>query len=368
VQINRIKGFEILTSENIKILFLVMYHVLFAYFAFFFILKKGGDAMHYWFIGENLSEKDWQNFFKPGTDTVRWLVFPLVKYFHFPFWSGFLIFSLFSSLGVVLLYQIMKEISGRNAMLKFFSIVLLLLPNLHFWSSLIGKEAVLLPFFVLIVFKLKTKEYFSPVIFGTVLFVSLIRPHVGFVLILSYILSLLFVIKTTTKLKIILITVFVAFTIILAVILVNIQNFDAGLPSILQKYEIHIRFFRKTHAYVPLDQYGIVLKIFTFYFRPLPLEKEGFLYTIISFENLILLLFSILIFFFSVKYFKILHTEILFVFPIILLLLFALMYVFAYANYGIIIRTKMMILPFLYVLILTVLSNAFSNYRKPHMS
>lgn len=337
---------------------LIFYHLLFSFAAFHFVSTNGGDAKNYWFLNEHIARKNWQDFFYPGTDIVRWITFPFVKYFHFPFWSGFFVFSLFSSLGLVLLYRLMADISADHRVLKYYSAILLLLPNIHFWSSFIGKEALLLPFFVLIILKLKTEKYFSPVIFGAFFFIALVRPHVAFVLILSYVLSLLIVIKSAMKDKLMLIGILGVCTVLCTVILFQIQNFDGGFQRIIKKYDTHIQYFKQTDAYVPLDQYGFLMKIFTFYFRPLPFEKAGWGYGIVSFENAILLLFFVGTSLCTMRYIKILCKQILFVFPVILLLLFASMYVFAYANYGIIIRTKMMVLPFLYVLILTIISSA----------
>ncbi|MBD8084621.1 hypothetical protein [Chryseobacterium caseinilyticum] len=257
----------------------------------------------------------------------------------------------------------MIEISEDNRILKYFTALLLLLPNLHFWSSVIGKEALLLPFLVLIIFEVHRKRYFSLFIFVALFFIALVRPHVAFVLLLSYTLSLLLVIKSSIKYKMILIGGFGLCAILFSVLLVRIQNFDGGFQRVLKKYDAHIQYFKSTDAYVPLDQYGISMKIFTFYFRPLPLEKAGLRYGIISFENAVLLLLSLVTAYYSLKFFKILYTQILFIFPAILLLLLALMYVFAYANFGIIMRAKMMVLPFLFVLILTVMSTAVSHQK-----
>lgn len=348
-------------DDKTKRVILVVYHLLFSVAAFYLISEKGGDAQNYWFLNENLSEKNWQDFFRPGTDVVKWIAFPLVKYFHLPFWAGFIFFSLISSLGVLLLYKVMMEISGNSKILNYFSVVLLLLPNFHFWSSIIGKEALLLPFLILIIFKLHRKQYFSPFIFGALFFIGLIRPHVAFILMLSYILSLLIVIKSAMKYKLMLLIVLGICTVVFTAILVRIQNFEGGVARVLHKYNTHMQYFKKTDAYVPMDQYGLPLKIFTFYFRPLPFEKTGLGYVIVSWENAVLFLFSLGTGFFALKFFKTLSKQILFVFPTILLLFIALMYVFAYANYGIISRTKMMTLPFLFILMLTVMSAAFSK-------
>lgn len=90
------------------------------------------------FSDKDLSAFSWIDFLKPGTDVVKFLSFPLVKFFNLPFWSGFphLQSAQFCRRADSLpIYCI----AGSNVKLHVLVLVLMLLPNLHFWTSLIGK-------------------------------------------------------------------------------------------------------------------------------------------------------------------------------------------------------------------------------------
>ena len=320
--------------------------------------------MRYWFVGENLSESSWLSFLNPGTDVVKIFTFPLVKYFHLPFFIGFFIFSIISAFGVYQLWKILENLADGNKSLVLISALLMLLPNLHFWTSLIGKEALIFPLLIFFLNDIQRKKYFSLKLFLSIIFIAVIRPHVAFVLVLSYVLSLLLTEKMTKNTKLFLISGFLVSTGIFTFLLTQLHQFTKSFERIIQLYKAHIRVFKKTDGYVPLDEYALPYKIFTFYFRPLPLEKEGLFYHVISIENFLLLMIFGVTTYFSIKYFRSLKKRMLFVFPIVFLLFFALMYVYAYANYGIIMRTKIMAIPFLYVLFLTVGQLAFIKNKE----
>lgn len=340
---------------------LLAYHLIFAWVGYQYILTHHGDAERYWFLLQDLSGSSWTDFLKPGTDVVKFLTFPLVKFFNLPFWSGFLLFSLISFAGVLILYRNLMRIAGAHIKLQVLVLVLMLLPNLHFWTSLIGKEALILIPVTVFCAEINRKRYFSMLLVVSVMAVAVIRPHVAFVLSLSYVLALLFTFPLSLKRKGLVLGGLAVGTGFFTLLLTRLQDFSGGFQRVLQKYEAHIRYFKTTDGYVALDQYPLPYKFFTFWFRPLPFEKEGWLYGVISIENAVLLVSSFFVAFYSVKHFSILKKRMLFVFPVIMLTFLTLMYVYAYANYGIIMRTRVMAVPFLYLLILEVFSISLSR-------
>lgn len=333
---------------------LLVYHLVFAWVGFQYILANGGDAQRYWFLGQDLSASLWTDFLKPGTDVVKFLTFPLVKFFDLPFLAGFLIFSLLSFAGVLILYRTLMRIAVRNEKLQILVVVLMLLPNFHFWTSVIGKEALIFIPLTIFCAELSRKRYFSVWLIISLLAVAVIRPHVAFVLSLSYVLALVFTFPLSLKRKAMVLGGLALMTGLFTWLLTSLQDFSGGFQRVLQKYEAHIRHFKTTDGYVPLDRYPLPYKFFTFWFRPLPFEKEGWLYGVISIENTVLLVLSLFAAFYSVKHFSILKKRILFVFPVLMLFVFTLMYVYGYANYGIIMRTRVMAMPFFAALLVEV--------------
>ncbi|OWR15171.1 hypothetical protein CDW55_01705 [Chryseobacterium sp. VAUSW3] len=340
---------------------LLVYHLVFAWIGFRYILTNGGDAQRYWFLKQDLSNSAWTDFLKPGTDVIKFLTFPLVKFFHLPFWSGFLIFSLISFAGVLILYRTLMRIAGSNVKLQVLAMVLMLLPNLHFWTSLIGKEALILIPLTVFCAELSGKRYFSILLLMSVLAVAVIRPHVAFVLALTYVLGLLLTYPLSLKRKAMVLGGLAVLTGLFTWLLNSLQDFSGGFQRVLQKYEAHIRHFKTTDGYVPLDAYPLPAKLFTFYFRPQPLERSGLFYHVVSTENLLLLLIAGFTLWYGLRYFAELRSRLLFVFPLLFMTALGLMYVYAYANYGIIMRTRVMAMPFFAALLVEVFGVAVNE-------
>lgn len=343
---------------------LLCYHLLFAYVGWSFVVHGDGDAVRYWFVGQDLSQKTWISYFQPGTDMVKIVTFPLVKVFHLPFWAGFLLFNLISFVGFYRLWKIILSITAGHPVAFYLGVLLLLLPNLHLWTSLIGKESLLFVALVLMTEKLLEKKIASPLLIISFLLVALIRPHVATILLISIVVAYFWKGNLTRNNKIF-------FGAVSAVALAGLYPivkkiaYIKGNPweRIAHVYDYHIKVLKTTPAYVPLDEYSLPAKIFTFYFRPLPFEKNGMLYFIQGTENLLVLALTLFLFYIMVVKFRLIKWDFYKVFTIFVVILLAVMYVYAYANFGLIARTKIMVMPFIYVFMVKILSEKMLRKR-----
>ncbi len=338
-------------------LFLFCYHLLFAYLAWHWVVTHHGDAQRYWFVAENVEHRSWVEFLQPGTDLIKWFTFPLVRYLHLPFFGGFIIFSSFSFIGFYKLWQVLKTAAAEDWRLQTLAMLLLLLPNLHLWTSFIGKEAILFVALVVLTQHLVSQNFRSISFVVAFLVLAIIRPHVAIVIFAAFIIALLWKGKRSPMQSgaVVLGSLLGFFGLYL--LLKKVAMLPAHpIEKIIRLYNVHIQVLRNTQAYVPLDQYPLPYKIFTFYFRPLPFEKSGVWYWCWSLENAVLLSIVVVTVFLSIRSFKKVTFDFYAVFAVFVLLLFAVLYVYAYANYGLIARTKIMVMPFLYLLLLRILN------------
>ena len=335
--------------------FLFFYHLAFAFLGWQYILKNGGDAYRYWFLDRDYSEFAWFVFLKPGTAIVQFFTFPLANYLHLPFWMGFFLFSCIGFLGFYKLYRIALEQSGtsKNPLLFYFIALLLLLPNLHFWTAIIGKEALVFSISVFLANKILHSKIFTWSFLFLFFVLALVRPHVAFVFLLALVITIFLTSSFSKKRKLIVGSVFLTTLPLLYFFLTKIANLRGNPLLRLQTiYARHIEVFKTTNSYVPLDQYNIFGKFFTFYFRPFPWEKNDFFYQILGIENLLLLAIVVFLLIKIVQQIQNYTLDFFDVFTLGFLFFFGLMYVFAYANFGIIVRTKTMVMPFLYLFLI----------------
>lgn len=337
--------------------FLFGYHLVFAFVAWAYVTENNGDAVRYWLVGQDLSHKSWFSFFQPGTDVIKIITFPLVKYLQLPFWFGFLLFSLIGYYGFYRLWLLILSLTENSRTAFWVGILLLFLPNLHLWTSFIGKEPILFVALVVMTEKLLRKQLLSIPFVLSFLLISLIRPHVAIILLLSVMIAYFWKGGLSRKEKgylslITAVSLAGLYLVIRKIAFITANPWD----RILHIYHYHIEGLKKTAAYVPLDEYSLPYKIFTFYFRPLPFEKTGWLYQLWSFENLIFLLLCGAVLGAVGRNFRIIKWDFYEIFTIFAVFLVAVMYVYAYANYGLIARTKIMTMPFIYMYMVKVLS------------
>lgn len=344
--------------------FLFCYHLVFSRFAFLFAQEIGGDSLNYWFEGKNLENLSWLELVHPGTIVINMLTFPLVKYLHLPFWSGFLLFSLVSFIGIYKLWKLIVTCTQHNKVAFAIGIMLMLLPNIHVWTSFIGKESILFVALIIMIEKIMAKNLKSLSFILAFSLIAIIRPHVAVILFVSLLIALFWKGDLTRKMKWYLLGISTLASIPLYFVLKKIARIkDNPWERILHIYDYHIRDMKATNSYVSLDEYYLPYKIFTFYYRPLPFEKTGLLYQIWSLENFILLLLSLITLLVVIKYRKIIKWNFFQIFAIFVLLLLSVMYVYAYANYGLIARTKIMAMPFLYIFILQIWIQLKANFH-----
>src|SRR5690606_38593132 len=170
--------------------FLFFYHLLFACIAYDYVNRNNGDAVQYWFVGKNLNAIRWSDFLGPGTDAVKLITYPLVVFLKMPPLLGCVLFSMLSGYGFIRLWNLAKNTGNQHKYLPVVSALILLLPNAHFWTSLIGKESLLFLPMVLLTEMIYKEKYYSVVGFISLLIIAWIRPHLAFVIVLALVIVL----------------------------------------------------------------------------------------------------------------------------------------------------------------------------------
>ena len=333
-----------IVSYRKSIYVLVLYHAIFVTISFYNYFHYPGDVATYW--QHNPQLYSWHQLISPGTNLIRLICYPFASILKLPIWTGFLFFGLIGWYAIYRFWRFMNAFLDYKY--KFLAFVLALLPSLHYWNSLIGKEPICFLLTVLSIENLFKKKSSHFLFFS--MCHAMIRPHYAFILILSYLLTLLFDKKLKPQYKITAVAVFSLLGMLFYNLLDRITNLKPDPISALSRiYNRHIEVFRETDAYVPLDQYALPYKIFTFYFRPFPWEKIRWDYVAAGFENMVLLVLFLYGLFIWLKERKWKNLDQRDFFIIIYFFIFATVFAYAYANFGIILRTKIMALPFFYL-------------------
>jgi hypothetical protein len=275
---------------------------LFFYHLFFFIVyliyaaSNRSDSFVYYLSAQEL-ENNWSVFLFTGTQFIDNFSAPFVA-FGFSYESMMLLFSWFGYIGFVYAYMFFRESIPINVTVfgKFDLLQLILFfPNMHFWTSSLGKGSLIFMGLMMFSFALKNpKKRLLLLIIGGY-FVYMIRPPVMLFVLTGVMVGLL---TGREKISIGLRIVIVAASLLFlynaaSTILstVKIENTDNVIDDFQKNADAQSdRLESSAGSGVAMQSYPLPVKLFTFWFRPLFVDSPGVLGIFSSTENLIYLL------------------------------------------------------------------------------
>jgi len=349
---------RLVKEKKTKLIYLVyLEHLFFTYVYYLYSSNNSADANMYFSVA-TFNKNSFVEF-GTGTDFIIYLASFFVK-LGFNKLALFYLFGFFGYIGFI---YFMKMINIPSS-LKIFSIpistIILLLPEFHFWTSALGKDSLM--FLALMLFFWNYKKFPKNIlnILLSILLIFLIRPHMGFIIMASVIISLLF--KNPTKFKakdFVLILIAVVVLLISLPFLKSFLNIDQfELEQMNERFNSFTNYganqVDELNSYVDVRSYSLPLKMFAYFFRPLFFDAHSLLQLLASIENFIILLIIFkwlkTIKFNLIKWYRSLNNydKTIFVYVIMGWIILSMgMY-----NLGLASRQKYMLLPLLFYLII----------------
>ena len=355
-----LKQFSVYIKINQKIgifsLVMGLVHFIITFASYGFILGSVADAKHYY--SESVSITDWGlSYLSNGTSFIVFLNYMLVQWLQLSFLGCFLVFSFISYLGCLKLFDVIIDLTDRKYNVSY---LLLLLIGTHFWTVSLGKDALM--FYAMcclcynIYFDKPRSRYILPL-----MLIGFIRLHVLIFVLVGGGVSYVFTnkkIKTQTK--------FVFAGLVLGALLFLIPFFlkeiaVTNISDIEGKLQSSMNANVEGGAGIDLKDANLIVKWFSYMFRPFVFEARNPMFLVSALENLVwLYIFFIIIrglFFDKIKTNYILWSYI----GIILACTLPLAYTLA--NFGISMRQKIMIFPFFLILFFIVKKSRKSFYE-----
>ena len=351
-----LKQFSVYTKIDRKIgvfsLVMGLLHFIITFASYGFILGSVADAKHYY--SESMSITDWGlSYLSNGTSFILFLNYMLVQWFHLSFLGCSLVFSFISYLGCLKLFEVIIDLTDRNYNISY---LLLLLIGTHFWTVSLGKDSLM--FYSMcclcynIYFDKPKSHYILPL-----LLIGLIRLHVLIFVLVGGGVSYVF---TNKKIK--MQTKFIFVGLVLGALLVLIPFFlkeiaVTNFSDIEGKLQNSMNANLEGGAGVDMKDSNLIVKWFSYMFRPFIFEARNPMFLVSALENLVWLY----IFFIIIKglFFDKIKTNYILWSYIGIILACTLPLAYTLANFGISMRQKIMIFPFFLILFFIV-----KNYRK----
>ena len=346
---------------------LYLYHVFFFWVYYIYALFNASDSKNY-FARPQMLDQGWFEFFGTSTTFIDFVSWPFINVLGFNYEMMMILYSWFGYLGFVYSYLFFRE----NIPIKIkvfknidFLVLTLFLPNMHFWTSSLGKGSIIFMGLMMFVYSVKIpKKRWVTLILSSFL-VYFIRPHVFLFIAVGVVLGYM-----TGKEKISFGRKFIIYVLMIGGLILA-QDQILGMAGLNNSDDLVEDFesFSTTRSGeladsgsgVDMASYPLPLKLFTFWFRPLFFDAPGALGLIVSVENLIyLLLFFKILKKDFIKFIK--NSPILVKMSLTVFFLSSLALTFVMSNLGIIMRQKSMVMYFLFFVIYYFLAE--KKYKK----
>jgi hypothetical protein len=277
---------------------LFFYHLFLLLVYYLYVQFNPSDSKGYY--QSAFEHETWFELYGTSTTFIKFLNYPFVKYLGVSYEGMMAMFAFCGYLGFVYFYIVFKE--SIRFQHKFFSVnlltLILFLPNLHFWSTSIGKGAIIFLGIAMFFYGIHNiRHRWVSILIGGIL-VYHVRPHIMLVILLSSVLGFVFSTKgIKLGFKIVFVigaaaAFFFIYRDVLALVGIDEEQFlSQGLDLSRRAHELS-----KTTSGVDIASYSLPVQVFTFLYRPLFFDAPGMLGLIVSFENLFYIFITLKLF------------------------------------------------------------------------
>ncbi len=364
-------GVVLISNKYLKIsrkhfnlfLFVGITHLLFTFLYYTITLNNVADAIGYYrrvyFIFRSWPETLGENFGQ-GTNFIYFLLYPLVNYFNFSYFGCFFIFSFVGLLGFKLIYDVIIDLFNNKWS---FNLLFLLLPNLHFWSVGIGKDALIFfalsSFLAVFYFKKSFRSYIIPLIL-----VGFIRIHIVVFIAIGYMFATTSLNKSKSSGYKAFIVIFISLLSYLIFPILKERLGGDDTISVDEKIEKLRNFNMNGDSGVDLSNSLLIIKWLAYMYRPLFYDAKNVLSLLASIENTIYVVIS----FKCIKLFRFIKKvgtiDFFFWFCFFITMTVTLPSAYLLSNLGIAMRQKTMAFPFFICLFLYLVKSKNKIYEK----
>ena len=287
--IQRLKSrYAFLRTFPLKLMFI--YHTLLAITYYLYAQFNASDSEYYYNkVNVFLRGTGWMNYYGTSTAFVEFLVYPLIHFLGFSYEACMALFSFAGFLGFVYFLIFFKENLKFNHTFFGYDFLKLIffLPNLHFWSSSVGKGSLMIMAFGLLFFGINQpgRRWWAVVLGGLLMYH--VRAHIMLMVLVSLIFAfglsgggLTFGYRFLIFIVSVIAFVFIYQDVLQSVGIDQAEFLSQGLDLTHRAKELS-----KATSGVDLASYSLPFQLFTFLFRPLFVDAAGFLGLIVSFEN-----------------------------------------------------------------------------------
>ena len=270
---------------------LYLWHTAFCLLYLFYVLGNGGDSIAYYraSLSETVS-------FSPGTDAVRFLTSIFSMHMGMSILGVFLVFNIVGYIGMLATDASIRAAASHGPrQLRRLASLIIFIPSISFWSSAIGKDSIS--------FLAAGLALWSSLDFGRrrfVLAVSIglmfiVRPHIAAILVIATAMATFVRHNVTLALRFVIGISAAGLAVLVLPYALEYSGIvgDVGVREVVDYVEERQGYNLQGASSIDISSMPLPMQLFTYLFRPLPMEAHNVAAIAASIENVFLLLLTI---------------------------------------------------------------------------
>lgn len=273
---------------------LFFFHLLMGTYYCFFIQ---GDAIGYWRVPKAYSMDTFKEGLFNGEGTMFMYAFNFLfsNLLNMSYLSNTLVFSLFGFMGLTFFYLVAVQTVPYNKIISGYVLfpLIFFLPNLHFWSSGVGKDTTLFLCIGMFTYGLMKPFQRIPLLVLAGLLSMAIRPHITLFLMVGFGLAYVFGGKVSPAQRIIFSAAMIAVGLAILPSVMEYAKIEEASAEGFDKFatgKAAVLSRSSAGSAIDISSYPFPLKVLTFWFRPALFDVRNINGLIAALENLLLLI------------------------------------------------------------------------------
>lgn len=273
---------------------LFFFHLLMGTYYCFFIQ---GDAIGYWSVPKAYTVETFKEGLFNGEGTMFMYAFNYLfsNLLNMSYFSNTLLFSLFGFMGLTFFYLVAVQTVPYNKIISGYVLfpLIFFLPNLHFWSSGVGKDTTLFLCIGMFTYGLMKPFQRIPLLVLAGLLSMAIRPHITLFLMVGFGLAYVFGGKVSPAQRFIFSAAMIAVGLAILPSVMEFAKIEEASAEGFDKFatgKAAVLSRSSAGSAIDISSYPFPLKVLTFWFRPALFDVKNINGLIAALENLLLLI------------------------------------------------------------------------------
>ena len=276
---------------------LALYHFLLGIAYFFTTNNGGGDAWGYWRAPKTMSFEKFLEGIRggEGTEFMMALNYIPTNILGMSFLANTFFFSMLGSFGISYFFLIAARTVPYNKIISGYVLfpLIFFLPNLHFWSSGVGKDTTLFLCIGMFTYGLMKPFQRIPLLVLAGLLSMAIRPHITLFLMIGFGLAYVFGGKVSPAQRFIFSAAMIAVGLAILPSVMEFAKIEEASAEGFDKFatgKAAVLSRSSAGSAIDISSYPFPLKVLTFWFRPALFDVRNINGLIAALENLLLLI------------------------------------------------------------------------------